>query len=137
MMTDFSNFHNLLVVDRYGTDSYEALNILNYFGFPVHVEEEDFWETSRKQMDFDKEDEYPYLIINSSHEEMPECDLAGTGDILAFLYKNDLIGQYKTYGAYEQQGLEFCEEKLKPAVEEVMKTWQALAQFHMTPKNFI
>lgn len=100
-ITDFSSYHNLLIVNHKDVDSYEALNVLNFFGFPINVEEEDWWGTSRKQFDFGKDEEYPFLIINSSHEEMPECDLAGRENMMSFLFNNSLIGRYKTYGAYE------------------------------------
>ena len=63
-----------------------TLNTLNYFGFPINVEEEDFWFTSRKQFAFSKNDPYPYLVINSSQEGMPECDIAGREEILSFLF---------------------------------------------------
>ena len=46
---DFSSFHNMLICSHDDIDSYETLNILNYFGFPLNmVEEEDFWGNSRK-----------------------------------------------------------------------------------------
>ena len=116
--------------------SYETLNILNYHGFPINVEEEDFWGTSRKDFQFSKTDEYPFLVINSSHDEMPSVDLAGRESILAFLYNKSLIGTYRSYGAYEQQGLDWLETNLAPAVDEMMKDWRTLAQFHMRPKHF-
>ena len=131
-----SSYYNLLIVSHASYESYEALNIINYFGFPINVEEEDWWRTSRKQFDFGVDDEYPYLVINSSHEDMPECEIAGREQLLAFLFNSGLIGTYRTYGAYEQQGLDFVEERLQPAVDDVMKSWMALAQFHMVPKHF-
>ena len=67
---------------------------------------------------------------------MPECDIAGREQILSHLFNNSLIGAFRNYGVYEQQGLQFIEEKLEPAVADVMKNWVALAQFHMTPKHF-
>ena len=98
---DLSSFHNLLIVNHDDIDSYQTLNILNYFGFPIHVEEEDFWSTSRKQFAFSKTDAYPFLVINSSHEEMPNCDIAGKENILSFLFNKSLISSYRTYGVYE------------------------------------
>ena len=136
MTLDVSSYYNLLIVSHETHESYEALNILNYFGFPIHVEEEDWWRTSRKQFDFAKDDEYPFLVINSSHEDMPECEVAGREQLLTFLFNSGLIGTYRNYGPYEQQGLEFVEQKLQPAVDDVMKGWKALAQFHMVPKHF-
>ena len=117
----------MLIVDHATIDSYETLNILNYFGFPINVEEEDFFRNARKQFDFSKTDEYPFLIINSSHEDMPECDLAGRENILSFLFNSSLLGTYKTYGAFESQGLDFVNSKLEPAVEELLKDWRTLA----------
>jgi len=133
---DASSYYNLLVVNHAQVGSYETLNILNYFGFPIHVEEEDFWGSSRKDFSFSKTDEYPFLVINSSHEEMPNVDLAGRENILAFLYNKSLIGTYRSYGAYEQQGLDWVETNLEPAVNELLKDWKTLAQFHMRPKHF-
>ena len=98
---DVSSYYNLLIVNHAGYESYEALNIINYFGFPINVEEEDWWRTSRKQFDFGVDDEYPYLVINSSHEDMPECEIAGREQLLVFLFNSGLIGAYRTYGAYE------------------------------------
>ena len=85
-MVDHSSFYNLLIVSHDNIESYVTLNTLNYFGFPINVEEEDFWFTSRKQFAFSKDDPYPYLVINSSQEGMPECDIAGREEILSWLY---------------------------------------------------
>lgn len=90
------------MVNHANLASYETLNILNYFGFPIAVEEEDFWGSSRKDFSFSKTDEYPFLVINSSHDEMPSCDLANRDNILSFLFNKSLIGTYRSYGAYEQ-----------------------------------
>ena len=112
-ITDVSSYFNMLIVDHSTVDSYETLNILNYYGFPLNkVEEEDFVGNSRKAFDFSKTDEYPFLIINSSHEDMPECDLTGRQNILTFLYNNSLIGRYRSYSAFEDQGLDFVNSKL-------------------------
>ena len=85
-VVDHSSFYNLLIVSHENIESYVTLNTLNYFGFPINVEEEDFWFTSRKQFAFSKNDPYPFLVINSSQEGMPECDIAGREDILSFLF---------------------------------------------------
>ena len=77
----------MVIVKHTDVASYETVNILNYFGFPLNrVEEEDWKGTSRKEFAFSKTDEYPFLVINSSQEEMPGCDLAGRDNILAFLF---------------------------------------------------
>ena len=118
-------------------DSYETLHILNYFGFPINgVDEEDFWGKCRKEFGYDKYDEYPMLVINSAHEEMPGAELAGKEQILTYLFNHDLIGTFRSYSVYEKQGLALIEDKLEPAVNEVLKDWKTLAQFHMKPKQF-
>ena len=85
-IVEHSSYYNLLIVSHDNIESYVTLNTLNYFGFPINVEEEDFWFTSRKQFAFSKNDPYPYLVINSSQEGMPECDIAGREDILSYLF---------------------------------------------------
>lgn len=135
-ITDLSSYYNLLIVQHEDIDSYQAANILNYFGFPFNVEEEDFMRSSRKAFEFSKTDAYPYLVMNSSHEEMPNADLSGLETILSFLFNNGLISNYRSYSAYEQQGLDFVEGKLEPAIHELRSDWRTLAQFHMRPKHF-
>ena len=85
-IVNHDSYYNLLIVSHDNIESYVTLNTLNYFGFPINVEEEDFWFTSRKQFAFSKHDPYPYLVINSSQEGMPECDIAGREEILSFLF---------------------------------------------------
>ena len=126
----------MLVVNHATLASYETVNILNYFGFPIAVEEDDFWGSSRKDFQFSKTDEYPFLIIDSSHDEMPSCELTNRENILSFLFNKSLIGSYKSYSAYEQQGLDFLDLKLIPAVDEMLRDWRTLGQFHMKPKHF-
>ena len=135
-ITDVSSYYNLLIVSHDDIDSYQTVNILNYFGFPFEVEEEDYWGSSRKAFQFSKSDPYPYLVMDSSHEEMPNAELVGLEHILSFLYNNSLISTYRSYGVYEKQGLDFTEEKLKPAVDDLQNDWRTLAQFHMRPKHF-
>ena len=101
-ITDFSSYYNLIIVNHEQAASYETLNILNYFGFPINVEEEDFWQGSRKDFQFSKHDEYPFLVINSSHEEMPGCELSGREPILSWLFNKSLIGAYRNYSPYER-----------------------------------
>ena len=99
---NLSSFYNLLIVSHKSVDSYETLNVLNYCGFPINVEEDNFWETTKKDFGFSKHDEYPFLVIDSSHEEMPGCELTGKEHILSYLFNKSLIGTYKSYGVYEQ-----------------------------------
>ena len=67
---------------------------------------------------------------------MPNCSLASRENILSFLFNQNLIGTYRSYAAYEKQGLEFVDTKLLPAVEEMLTDWRTLAQFQMRPKHY-
>ena len=109
---DFSSFFNLLVVVPEEPDCYEVVHVLNYYGFPFKTEEENFFRHSRKDFGFTADDDYPFLVINSSSEEMPEAYIASKDGILTFLFNQGLIGSYKSHSVYEKQGLEMIEEKL-------------------------
>lgn len=126
----------MLIVKHDGIESHETVNVLNYFSFPMKVEVEDYWGSSARDFEFSKTDEYPLLYVESSSEEMPPCSLSGKDSILAFLFNNKLIGNYKSYGVYEKQGLALVEETVEPAVDALFQDWRTLAQYHMKPKHF-
>ena len=102
MSVDFSSFHNLLIVVPEEPDCYEIVHLLNYFGFPFDVEEDNFFKHSRKDFGFAPDAQYPMLVINSSSEEMPEADISSKDDILSFLFNQGLIGNYRTHSVYEK-----------------------------------
>ena len=77
-----------MIVVPESPDSYETINVLNYFGFPHEVEEDNPLGHSRKDMGFQKTDEYPLLMIDSNTEDMPSADLVGKDSILQYLYAN-------------------------------------------------
>jgi hypothetical protein len=57
MTADFSSFYVLLVVIPEETECYETVNILNYFGFPFHSEEDNvIKQIVKKDMGFQKDD---------------------------------------------------------------------------------
>ena len=91
----------MLIVVPEKVECYETVAVLNYFGFPFELEEENMWGHSKKDMGFAKDAEYPLLLIDSSSEEMPSCDLSSKTQILTHLNKVGLIGSYKTHCAYE------------------------------------
>ena len=58
-------------------ESHECVNILNYFGYPCSVEEDNLCRPIiRKEMGFDKEDPYPCFVLESSAPSIPSADLA-------------------------------------------------------------
>lgn len=99
--TDFSSFFNLLIVSPTDPDSMEVLVILNYFSFPMSVEEDNLSGFVRKEFGF-KNDKCPCLMIDSSTAEMPSATLTSKDNILTFLYNKSLIGTYKQHSVYEK-----------------------------------
>lgn len=83
--TDFSSFFNLLIVNPTDPDSMEVLVILNYFSFPMSVEEDNLSGFVRKEFGF-KNDQCPCLMIDSSTAEMPSASLVSKDNILTYLY---------------------------------------------------
>ena len=100
------SFYNLLIVIPEEVECYETMNVLNYYGFPFHIEEDNtFRQFNKLEMGFSKEDHYPVMMIDSSTSEMPPADLIQKDQILAHLHNSGLIGSYKSQSAFEKQGL--------------------------------
>jgi hypothetical protein len=86
--TDFSSFYNNLIVRPEQESCYETLAILNYFGFPFHVEEDNIYGSVKKEMGFHKHDEYPLFLVDSTTDGLPPTEQTGMQDILTFLYNH-------------------------------------------------
>ena len=56
LTANFSSFYNLVIVVPEEPDCYEVVHVLNYFGFPFAVEEDNFFKSSRKEMGFTPDD---------------------------------------------------------------------------------
>ncbi|TNV77646.1 hypothetical protein FGO68_gene3438 [Halteria grandinella] len=134
---NFSSFYCLLVVVPESTECYETLHVLKYFDFPVNVEEDNVLRPLvKKDMGFQKDDQYPLLLIDSSSEEMPQCELTTQHQILTYLQSVSLIGDHKTHSAWETQGLDFVDRKVGPVIEAIFRDLRPMWQFYMTPKHF-
>jgi lipid A disaccharide synthetase len=65
MTTDFSSFYCLLVVIPEEPECYETVHILNYFGFPLHIDEDNILKPAiKKEMGFKKDD--PVRSLNNN-----------------------------------------------------------------------
>jgi hypothetical protein len=105
VMFNASSFYNMLIVVPENIDCFEVVNILNYYGFPINLEEDNLMTNeAKKEMGFSKEMNYPFLVIDSSTDEMPPADLSEKDEILTFLHNAGLIGSYRTHSAFEKQG---------------------------------
>jgi hypothetical protein len=80
----------------------ETLAVLNYFNFPVDVQEDGIRGKIRKEMGFKEADPYPYLEIDSSSKEIPNAHLCQKENILTFLFNRGIIGTYKQHSVYEK-----------------------------------
>lgn len=64
MTADFSSFYILLVVVPEETDCYETSLVLNYFGFPTHIEEDNILKPRiRQEMGFKNDDQVTILTF--------------------------------------------------------------------------
>jgi hypothetical protein len=117
-------------------ECYETVAVLNFFGFPFEIEEENMFGHSRKDMGFAKDAEYPLLLVDSNTEEMPACEVTTKDDIFRQLQLIGLIGDYRTHNVYESMGLKFTEEVLEPAINDLFKSFLPLCQFYSVPKHF-
>lgn len=78
---NFDEFYSLLIVVPEEVNSYETVNVLNYFGFPFNLEEDNIMHKNgivRYEMGFTTDDEYPILTVQSSKEEVPNMDVSSS-----------------------------------------------------------
>ena len=55
-------------------DSFILISILNYNGFPHNVEEDNILRQKiKREMKYEKDEEYPLIIMDSSLDEMPNA----------------------------------------------------------------
>lgn len=102
-IANFDNYFSLLIVVPEEVESFECVNILNYFNFPMKVEEDNIVrKLIKKEMAFDKEDPYPCLMVDSNNNDIQNLDLSGTPQILQKLLASSYIGEYKSHSANER-----------------------------------
>lgn len=102
-IADVSDYYSALIVVPEEVKSHECVNVLNYFGFPFTLEEDNIVRTNKKkEMGFDDNDEYPILIIDSSKEEIPCMDLIALDGIMNGLKSKDFIPDYLSHSAKEK-----------------------------------
>ena len=117
----YDSYYCLFIAIPEEVESFETLNILNYFGFPMSVEEDNVIRQLLKyDFGFDKSDPYPCLMLNSNTEQIPSLDGIGRDDILEQLQRLKFIGQYKTHSANERQSLDFIDNDVAPLLFALM-----------------
>jgi len=103
--------------------SFECVNILNYYGFPVNVEEDNILRgLSKHEMGFGKEDQYPLLVIDSTIEAIPESATSELTAILNFLLRLEFISDVNSHSAKETQTMnEFLLPEVEPICQEMIR----------------
>jgi hypothetical protein len=87
IVQDFKgSFYNLLIVKPEVKDCYETIAVLNYNGFPMDVEEENWRGQVAEEMGFGKSPEYPCLNIDSDSQEMDSQGVMEKNAIFASLF---------------------------------------------------
>jgi len=95
LTADFSSFYILLIVAAESNECHELYHVLNYFGFPFNVEEDNVLRPKiKREMGFGEGDEYPLMIVDSSSEHIDSADLVQSPQILKFLRGQELIGDH-------------------------------------------
>ena len=119
----YDDFYSLLIVVPEEVESHECVNILNYFGFPINIDEDNVCRMIiKKEMGFAKEDAYPCLLIDSSQDDMPSADLTSSYEILTFLRAKGFMHDHKSHAAKETQTLhEFIEGQVTPLMHELLR----------------
>mmetsp|Transcript_24205 Transcript_24205/g.37267 ORF Transcript_24205/g.37267 Transcript_24205/m.37267 type:complete len:203 (-) Transcript_24205:226-834(-) len=132
------DYYILLVVAPELVDSYECVNILNYFGFPINVEEDNILrQTVKKEMGFTKEDPYPVMIIDSAIDSLPEADLNELNTILGFLKDHDLIGDVNSHSAKEAATMrDFLLPEVEPILQAQLSSLKQKMLFYSAPRHF-
>lgn len=133
-----SSYYSLLIVVPEEVDSYEAVNVLNFFGFPFNLEEDNIINNViKKEMAFAKEDDYPCLVVESASPEVPNLDLSSTPSIFRELQEKKLIGIHEAHSAREKQTrLEFLDMQVAPLFEAILMPFKNRLYFYMVPRHF-
>jgi len=122
-MVSHDDFYSLIIVVPEEVESHECLNLLNYFGFPINVEEDNVCKRFvAREMGFAREDPYPCLLIESAQDNMPSAELTSSHQILTFLRSEGFLADHKSHSAKERQALhDFIERDVAPLMHEILR----------------
>ena len=86
MRMDHEKFICSLIAAPEQVESYFCINILNFYGFPFKLEEENMlFEEIKKEMGMPQDTPYPMLFIDSAAAGIQSTEQAGHKDILEYL----------------------------------------------------
>ena len=87
-------------------------------------------------MGFQKDDQYPCLLVDSSSDVIPSADKSSLADILDFLRKQNFISDHRSHSAKEKQTLYHIEEHVSPLMNQLLLPFKRRLQFYSVPKHF-
>lgn len=119
-------------------DSYECVHVLNFFGFPFSLEEDNVVRPLIKdEFGFDREEPFPCLYIDSSHEEIPNLEVSSLESILRTLQEKKFIDSHISHSAKEvQTRREFIEGEVSPLMSAILYPFKQRVQFYSVPRHF-
>lgn len=86
-------------------------------------------------MGFGKDDQWPFLIIDSSTELLDTGEIQGKDSIVEYFVARDLIQDVKTHSAYEKQGIEWVVDRAIPAYDLLKSNLRGKYQYYFVSKG--
>ncbi|CAI2372762.1 unnamed protein product [Moneuplotes crassus] len=137
-----SYYINLIVVPEI-QECYEIFHILQANQVEFHVEEDNTLRSKigltdiRKEMGFGKDDQWPFLIVDSSTDMLDTAEVQGKDNIVRYFLDLGLLKDVKTYSAYESQGIDWINQTAVPAYNLMKHTLRGKFQYYFVSKNFL
>ena len=88
-------------------------------------------------MAFDKTEEYPLLIVESSKEDIPSMESSGITGVLSTLRNKGFISDYVAHSAKENQTMnDFLETDVRDTMDALLAPLKHKIQFYSVPRHF-
>lgn len=139
---NLDSFYINLIVVQEDLECYELMHLMQFNQILFYIEEDNIlrskfgFKDSRYAMGYSKKDNWPFLIVDSSSEEIDTASLQGKDSIIQYFQEQKLMGDVKNHSAYEKQGLKWVEETAIPAYNLLKSTFKGRFQYSFTSKNF-
>jgi hypothetical protein len=139
---NLDSFYINLIVIQEELECYELMHLMQFNQILFYIEEDNIlrsklgFKDSRYAMGYSKKDNWPFLIVDSSSEQINSTSLQGKESIIQYFQEQKIMGEVKNYSVYEKQGLEWIEETAIPAYNLLKSTFRGRFQYSFTSKNF-
>lgn len=108
---------------------------MQYYQILFYLEEDNIMKSLlgrrdiRKDMGFAKDDRWPFLVVDSSTDDLDTATVQGKDAIVEYFRQHKLMGDDRAHSAYEKQGLQWVQESAIPAYELIKYTFKGRLQF--------